>query len=448
MTSQIPPQDLSAEKAVLGAMLVDPTVISDVASILAPTDFYFPSHQKIFEVILALCDRGEAVDLVTVDGFLRASGSQISAADIGGMAEQAVSSHVETHSRAVKDKSERRKLLEAMRRANEELYTSEDPLSIAGRLSSYLSQLQNGGPKGFLHVSQATVSAVKEIEKAKERGSLVTGIPTGLHHLDERTGGIHPGELWIIAGRPSMGKTAMAITIARGAAQQEYGVGLITAETPAPRIVQRLLAGATGIENRNLRRGNLTDIEITAIVREARRISELPLWLLEYDRSWERIKAKLRALKLKEPTLQLAMVDYIGLLSLPRTERRAERYLELGLISAEAKDLAMDLNMGVILLSQLNREADGKRPQLSHLRESGNLEQDADVVGLLYRPSYYDSTFRPRDLAELDIAKNRDGATGSVKLRFVAETVSFSDWSESMPSRDFTEAAREDLVHA
>jgi replicative DNA helicase len=439
MTTQVPPQDLPAEKAVLGAMLTDSAIIPDVAANLIPEDFYLPSHQKIFEAILTLHNRREAVDLITVDGFLRVSGNQISAADIASTAEQAFPAHVETHAEAVKDRSMRRKLLAILGCGIEEVYTSDDPLSIAGRLSSQLSRI--GDPKGFLHISEATASILKEIDKAKECGSLVTGIPTGRKDLDERTSGIHPQDLWIFAGRPGMAKTSLMITVARGAAERGFGVAIVTAETPAPGIVRRLIAGATGIENRNLRRGKLTDLDMSAIAREAHRIYKLPIWLLEYDRRWDRIKAKIRALKAKEPSLQLVIVDYIGLLSLPRGERRAERYLELGLISGEAKDLAMDLKVGVVLLSQLNREADGKRPQLAHLRESGNLEQDADVVGLLFRPAYYDPNFRPADVCELDIAKARDGATGVVKLRFTAETVSFSDWTEPLPARDFKEAA-------
>ena len=283
----------------------------------------------------------------------------------------------------------------------------------------------------------------KQIEQAYERQDPVTGIPTGLADFDNRVGGIHRGALTVFAGRPSMGKTAIAVTIAKNAAEKGYGVAFVSAESPAPRIVQRILAGASGIENRDLMRGKLTDEEFIELTRQATRVTNLPLWLLDSDRSWDRIKAKLRALKLKEPNLALVILDYVGLLSAQlHGERRLERYLEIGRISSEAKGLAIDLDLGILLLSQLNREVEGrtsKKPKLSDLRESGNLEQDADLIGLLYREIYYNENARYKDLAELEIAKNRDGCTGVIKLRFQEETVSFSDWVEPCPARDFME---------
>jgi replicative DNA helicase len=228
-----------------------------------------------------------------------------------------------------------------------------------------------------------------------------------------------------------MGKTALAGDIAHGAATAGHGVAFITAETPAPRIIQRLIAAATGIENRKLRRGLLNDGDFVRIAQEAGTISTLPLWLLDSERSWDRIKAKVRSLKIRQPTLALAVIDYVGLLVAPVPT--GERYLEIGRISSEAKCLAIQLGIGIVLLSQLNREVESrpdKRPKLSDLRESGNLEQDADVVGLLFRNSYYDKDAHSKELTEFDVAKNRDGATGVIKLRFTEETVSFSDWVE------------------
>lgn len=432
MTLRVSPQNLEAEKAVLGGCIVDSGVIPKVAAILSPADFYLPSHRKIFEAILALWNRREPVDLITVAAFL---GKEVSVADIAAMAENALPTHAEAHARAVKETAQRRKLLEAIRQAEEDLYSpTEDSFSIAGRLGSTLSHLQNGGPKGFVSVSEVVVKTVRQIEKASERKDLVTGIPTGLRELDQKFGGIHPGELWIMAGRPSMGKTALATAIAHGSAEQGYGVAFVTAETPMSKIVQRLLASTSGIENRDLRRGKLDDNEIRSLVIHAESLTRLPLWILDSDRSWDRIKAKINALKLREPKLALAIIDYVGLLSAPVP--RGERYLEVGRISSEGKSLAVELEIGVLLLAQLNREVEGrpeKRPKLSDLRESGSLEQDADLVGLIYREAYYNENARPKELTELDIAKNRDGRTGVIKLRFNEDTVCFSDWTDSFP---------------
>ncbi len=435
MTSRVPPQDLQAEKALLGAMLIEQTVISEVASLLNPRDFYLDSHRKIYEAMLALWNRQEPVDLITVSGALD---GQASTADIAGMAESALPSHAKRHAELVKEKSQKRKILEAIRQTKGDIDSGEDCLAIAGRLSSAISHLLEGGSKGFVHVGDVVGKTIKQVEQAYERQDLVTGIPTGLADFDNRVGGIHRGALTVFAGRPSMGKTAVAVTIAKNAAEKGYGVAFVSAESPAPRIVQRILAGASGIENRDLMRGKLTDEGLTELARQAVRVGNLPLWLLDSDRSWDRIKAKVRALKLKEPNLALVILDYVGLLSAQfHGERRLERYLEIGRISSEAKGLAIDLDLGILLLSQLNREVEGrtdKKPKLSDLRESGCLEQDGDVIGLLYREIYYNENARYKDLAELEIAKNRDGCTGVIKLRFQEETVSFSDWVEPCPA--------------
>jgi replicative DNA helicase len=209
---------------------------------------------------------------------------------------------------------------------------------------------------------------------------------------------------------------------------------------PAAQIGVRIISSETGIENRDLRRGRIAEIDFSRIVHLSGRINPLPFWFLDSDRSWQRLLAKIRALKLKQPELALVIIDYVGLIKTPGDR---ERYLELGQISSEAKELAMALNIGVILCSQLNRAVESrndKRPQLSDLRESGNLEQDSDLVMLLFRPGYYDADFKPRDLLYLDIAKNRNGATGLIKLKFDERTVSFHDWTDPTPGRDTTES--------
>lgn len=302
-------------------------------------------------------------------------------------------------------------------------------------------QLESTQPGGFVHVGAVMIETVKCIEAAHDKSVTVSGIPTGFHELDSRLGGIHPGELWVPAGRPGMGKTAFAADIAMGAAKRGYSVCFVSLEMENARVGQRLLSGATKIENRNLRRGFLLDRDFPLIAAESGNIGKLPLWLLDSDRQWDRIKSKIRSLKLREQNLSLAVIDYVGLISAP--VRNGERYLEVGRISAEAKRLALDLHIGVVLLSQLNRDVESradKRPQLSDLRESGSLEQDADVVCFLYRDAYYNRETKFRDLAELNVAKNRDGVTGMLRLRFNEQTVSFSDWYEENPAHVFADA--------
>jgi replicative DNA helicase len=204
-----------------------------------------------------------------------------------------------------------------------------------------------------------------------------------------------------------------------------------------------MLSGATGIENRDLRRGKLSDRDFPILTAHSGRLGKLPIWLLQLERSWDRIKAKIRSEKLKEPKIALVILDYVGLISAP-VAKGSERYLEVGRISSEAKSLALELDVGFVLLSQLNREVEARnngRPKLSDLRESGNLEQDADVVGLLYRECKYNDK-APRDKAELIIAKARNSDTGTIPLRFDEKTVSFTDWIEppaQVRARDITE---------
>lgn len=441
MTDRIPPQNLEAEKSVLGACMIENSVIPEVAAIISPADFYFPSHQTAYEAVLALADASQPVDTITVDNFLKAEPThKVSAADLCAMVESALPSHAVQHARLVKNSAERRRLLAILAEAEEAAYSpNDDPAEVAARIGSRLAHVGTGAARGFVRVSEVVVTTMKGIEKNYERKNNVTGIPTGLHDLDFRLGGVYPGELMIIAGRPSMGKTALAATMATGAAERGHPVGFISVESPSPKIVQRMLSSASGIENRNIRRAVLNDADIQKLTTVAGRLGELPLWLLDSERRWERIVALIRLLKQRE-NIALAFVDYIGLISSPIP--KAERYLQLGHISGDAKSLAVELDIAVVLLSQLNRnveDREDKRPRLSDLRESGALEQDADIVFLLYRPVYYDPKFRPADLTEMNVLKNRDGATGIIKLRFDERVVSFSDWNEPAAARDFGE---------
>jgi replicative DNA helicase len=440
MITRLPPQNLEAKSSVLGAILLEDEAIHRVMEVVCADDFYRDSHRKIFRAMVELSGRGEPIDLLTVGDQLKESGDLES---IGGIAHIAslndvafTTVNVAHHASMVRDAAAKRTLLSVLQEAEETIYSSgDDLLTIAGRLSSHLAKIQNGGGKGFVGISDVVVETLKRIEQAHDRGSLVTGIPTGFTRLDQGLGGIHPGELFIIAGRPSMGKTAFAGGIAEGATQHGHGVAFVTAESPSHEIVQRLMTKATGIENRNLRRGKLEDREYPVLVARSGDLGKLPIWLLHADRSWDRIQAKIRALKLREPKICLVIVDYVQLLSAPVL--KGERYLEIGRISSEAKGLAIDLGIGFALLSQLNRDVENRsdnRPKLSDLRESGNLEQDADVVAVLYRESKYNDK-ASRDRAELIIEKNRNGDIGSIPLRFDAPTVSFHDWIDAGSNR-------------
>jgi replicative DNA helicase len=437
--SIVPPQNLEAESCVLGAVLLENDSLLTIRQHIDATDFYRESHGKIFRAMTELLELGEPMDLITLSDFLKGKNELEAVGGTSYLASLAdfvpSAANVESYARIVREKSLLRKLLAITREMQQSIFSEqEDSAIIAAQAISAVVQLENSQPGGFVHVGAVMIETVKRIEAAHDKGSTITGIPTGFGELDSRVGGIHRGELWVPAGRPGMGKTALAVDIAKGAAKRGYGVCFVSLEMENPRVGQRLLSAATEIENRNLRRGLLVDRDYPMIAAESGNIGKLPLWLLDKDRQWDRIKSKIRSLKLREPGLSLAVIDYVGLISAP--VRNGERYLEVGRISAEAKRLALDLHIGVVLLSQLNRDVESradKRPQLSDLRESGSLEQDADVVCFLYRDAYYNRETKFRDLAELNVAKNRDGVTGVLKLRFNEQTVSFADWCEENP---------------
>jgi replicative DNA helicase len=433
---RVPPQNLEAESSVLGAILLENEAISRALEIVKPDDFYRQSHQKIFRAMIKLADSREPIDLITLSEFLNGRGDL---EPVGGSAYLAALNdftptavNIAYYARIVKDKADARRLINTLREATNDLFSGDgDIFTIAGKIGSHLSHLSDGKGNNFVPIGSAVTETLKQIEQAYERGSLVTGIPTGLKLLDESTGGIQPGELFIVAGRPGMGKTGFAGGIATAAAAKGYGVLFVTAESRNTEIVTRMIAAATRIENRNLRRGKLNDRDFPIITAEAAWLEKLPIDLLHGEKSWDRIKAKIRTAKLKNPNTSLVIVDYVGLLSAP-SGNRSERYLEIGRISSEAKTLAIELNIGFVLLSQLNREVEsrpGCRPKISDLRESGNLEQDADVIGLFYRESYYNDK-APKDYAELDVAKVRNGKTGIIPLKFDECTTSFTDWIE------------------
>ena len=435
----VPPQNLEAESCVLGAILLENDSLLSIKNHIDASDFHRESHRKIFRAMTELVEKREPMDLITLSDFLKGKNELEAVGGTSYLASLAdyafTTANVESYAKIVREKSLLRKLLAISREMQEAIYSEqEDAATIAAQGSSALVQMESSRPGGFVHVSVVMTQTVKRIEAAHEKGGTISGIPTGFREIDSRLGGIHPGELWVPAGRPGMGKTAFAADIAMGAAKRGYPVCFVSLEMENARVGQRLLSGATKIENRNLRRGFLSDQDIPLITAESTKIRQLPLWLLDSDRQWDRIKSKIRSLKLREPNLSLAVIDYVGLISAP--VRNGERYLEVGRISAEAKRIALDLRIGVVLLSQLNRDVESradKRPQLSDLRESGSLEQDADVVCFLYRDAYYNRETKFRDLAELNVAKNRDGVTGMLRLRFNEQTVSFADWYEENP---------------
>ncbi len=434
MDRQTPPQNLEAERSVLGGILRDNDAIVSVLQLVSAEDFYLESHRKIFRAMADLADRWEPVDLITLSDLLQATGELDGAGGSAGIASLAelvpTAANIAHYARIVKGYSQRRNLIAALSAAADLAYSlSEDPQEIVGGLTSKLLGLQNGHSQGS-HISELMPGVLKEIEGAYESKGRIVGVPTGLREFENSYGGLFRGNQCVVGGRTSMGKTSFATTIGKNAAEKGYPVAFVSAESPVSKIVLRLLSQASGVENVRLHTGILRETDFGRLTSGASRLAKLPIWFLGGVRSWDAIKTWLRGIKLREPNLGLVIIDYAQLLHAPVDEKK--RYLEVSRISAESKGLALELNAAVLLLSQLSRDPEkqpNKRPKLSDLRESGSLEQDADLVFLLYREWYYDKA-KDRDLAELNVAKNRDGRTGTIKLRFNEETLTFANWEE------------------
>lgn len=432
------PQNIEAEQSVLGGILFENEALVRVLQDLAPEDFYQGSHGKIFRAMIQLCDRKEPIDLITLSDHLNTRGELEAVGGSSYLASLAslipTSANITYHARIVKETSGKRHLVGILRDGLEQTYSSPDTLAtISSGLLNNISPFQNGDRRGCVHIRDVLKDSIKQIEHAFESKTPV-GIPTGLLELEKRYGGFRRGDLVVIGGRTSMGKTSLATTMAKNAALKDYPVAFVSAESSPTEIVKRMLSEASGIENIRLQNGILRDEDFSSLVAGAGKLEKLPIWFLGGTRSWDVIKAYLRGIKMREPGLGLIVIDYCQLLFAPVPEKK--RYLEVTKISSESKGLAQELDVAVLLLSQLSREPERqseKRPKLSDLRESGSLEQDSDLVYLLFWPFYYDKSVHHENLTELNVAKNRNGRTGVVDVRFDKETVSFSDWPKPSP---------------
>ena len=427
-------QNLEAEGSVIGAVLAFPESIHEVLAVLRPEDCYRESHAKILRAMCEMTERGDPIDLLTVADLLKAKG-ELDA--VGGAAYLAAchdatptAANVVYYARLIKKASQSRELVALFRDATERIQSADDPVMVAAEVASQLLQV-NPVRSNVSHIETLITECLKDLQKAYETKGRIVGIPTGLKEFESLHGGISREDLILIGARTSQGKTSLAGTIAKNTANLGYPVAFVSAESNPKKIAMRLISEAAQVENVRLQFGILAERDFGNIAAAAGRLAALPIWFVGGVRSWETIKAHLRAIKLREPNLSLVIIDYAQLLSAPVAEKK--RYLELSKISSEAKGLAIELNAAVMLLSQLSRDLEKnpakpgqsntpRRPRLSDLRESGSLEQDADIVFFLHRES--EDRNKP---TELIIAKNRDGRIGSVKLRFNDKTVSFED---------------------
>jgi len=438
-TGRVPPHDLEVEKAVLSALLLDNQAIHSVLTEVKPDDFYHPSHQQLYQAMLALQDENEPVDLHTLSDYLNrqkrldAIGGVVFLAEIADF--EATAANVIHHARIVREHSIKRSLIrvateiveagyERGDRADHMLDAAESRIFEISRAKSQVT---------FRSLHDEMNDALNYVESLMARGGQLTGVPTGFRDLDQDTGGLQPGELVIIAARPSMGKTALALNIARNAAV-EHGkkVAIFSLEMTKRSLALRLLASEARVDLTPFRRGYGSVDANARLVKAAGRLAGADIWIDDSGMiTILEIKAKCRRLD-SERGLDLVLVDYLQLCHGDTPTHRKD--LEIAEISHGLKSLAKELDIPVIALSQLNRgpeqrDPDKRRPNMGDLRESGAIEQDADLVSFIYREEVYNRTEENKGLAELIVAKQRNGPTGTIHLQFEARYATFRDLS-------------------
>ncbi len=441
---KIPPQALDLEEAVLGAMLIDKKGVDEVIDILQPDAFYKTSHQYIFEVIFQLFQDSQPIDLLTVSAELRKKGKLEA---VGGefylvqLSQRVASSaHIEFHARIVLQKFIQRSLIKISSEIIESAYKdSTDVFDLLDEAESKLYDVTQGNIKKSSETAQNLVlEAKKRIEEISKRDGL-SGVSTGFEKLDKLTSGWQPSDLIIIAARPGMGKTALTLSMARNiAVTKKIPVAFFSLEMSSVQLITRLISSETGLSSEKLRTGKLEDHEWQQLNVKVTDLEKAPLFIDDSPSlSIFDLRAKARRLS-SQHGIKLLVVDYLQLMTATTNNKSGNREQEISTISRNLKALAKELNIPVIALSQLSRAVETrggtKRPMLSDLRESGAIEQDADIVSFIYRPEYYnidewddDERTPSEGQAEFIVAKHRNGGLDNIRLKFIGHLGKFED---------------------
>ncbi|QOR66642.1 replicative DNA helicase [Cytobacillus suaedae] len=430
LADRIPPQNIEAEQAVLGAIFLEPASLTLASEVLIPDDFYRASHQKIFNAMLNLNDKGEPVDLVTVTAeladvkLLEEIGGVSYLSDIANSVPTAA--NIEYYAKIIEEKSILRRLIRTATTIASDGYSREDEvealLSEAEKTILEVAQRKNAG--AFKNIRDVLVETYDNIEELTNRKGDVTGIPTGFTELDRMTAGFQRNDLIIVAARPSVGKTAFALNIAQNVATKtDENVAIFSLEMGAEQLVMRMLCAEGNINAQALRTGALTAEDWSKLTMAMGSLSNSGIFIDDTPGiRISDIRSKCRRLK-QENGLGMILIDYLQLIQ--GSGRSGEnRQQEVSEISRSLKELARELKVPVIALSQLSRgveQRQDKRPMMSDIRESGSIEQDADIVAFLYRDDYYDKESENKDIIEIIIAKQRNGPVGTVSLAFVKE---------------------------
>ncbi len=432
---KLPPQNLEAEMSVLGCMLLEEDAIGRAVEILSPQSFYRDRDQKIFAAILDLYERREAVDLITLTAKLKKLG-QLD--EVGGAAyltslinSVPTSAHLEYYAKIVKEKSLLRHLINAATQIITESYESaEDTDVLLDRAEQMIFEIaQRRIEQTFIPLKQVLKDSFEVIEDLYNRKEHITGVPSGFKDLDDLTTGFQAGDLVVIASRPAMGKTSLCINIVQHVAvEKKMPIAFFSLEMSKEQLVQRMLWSESRVNGRKLLGGFLGESAWPKLTIAAGRLSEASIFIDDSAAiSVLELRAKARRLKTRQD-IKLIIVDYLQLMQgRGKTENRQQ---EISEISRSLKSLAKELNLPVIGISQLSRAVEGRqnrRPLLSDLRESGAIEQDADLVAFIYREEYYSPTEDNKGIAEIIIGKQRNGPTGTAKLAFIEDYARFEN---------------------
>ncbi|MBI5869018.1 MAG: replicative DNA helicase [candidate division Zixibacteria bacterium] len=444
--TRVPPQALDVEVAVLGAMMLDPDAVGHVIEVLDAEDFYKPAHGKIYAAMLALFDRNEPVDMATVASELEKSGELQKCGGPNGLIDIADSvftaANATALARIIKDKAVLRQLITEASRIAQECHTAPGDVGellddTEGRIFAISEKRWR---QDFVSLAEILPKTFESIEEYNRRGGGITGLPTGFDELDQLTAGLHPSDLVILAGRPSMGKTALALNIMENLAIDHHKpCAIFSLEMSKEQLAQRMLCSRAKINAHSMRTGRLRASEYSALSIAVGPLSEAPVFI---DDSAAigilELRAKARRLKAQH-NIQLIVLDYMQMMHGPRNVENRQQ--EIAMISRSLKSLAKELELPVLALSQLSRQVEQRggerRPQLSDLRESGAIEQDADVVMFVYRAERYDITTDKagnplHNVAEVIVGKQRNGPTGTARLAFLKDYARFENLSRDV----------------
>ena len=439
MIDRIPPQNIEAEQAVLGAMLIKKEAISEVVTILIGTDFYRDAHRIIFDAMLELFNKNEAVDLITITEQLRKN-EQLD--KVGGIAyvtslanSVPTAANIEYHAKIVKEKGQLRHLINsATAIAGMGYEDNENVIDVMDKAEKMILEVAaKRGGGDFTPIKNILLDTFSKIEVLYASKGGITGTPTGFKDLDKLTSGLQPSDLILVAARPSMGKTAFTLNLATHiAVREKKAVAFFSLEMSKEQLVQRMLCSEGAIDSQRLRIGELDDKDWGKLISAADRLSTAPIFIDDTAGiTVMELRSKARRLK-TEYDLKLIVIDYLQLMQGSSSKGGDNRQQEISEISRSLKALARELNVPVIALSQLSRSVESrqvKKPMLSDLRESGSLEQDADIVMFLYREDYYDPDTENKNITDVIIAKHRNGPVDTIQLFFHKQFTKFADLS-------------------